>query len=217
MAGTVGGKRSSGVAWWQKLPQALQQQVSAHFYNKQEAAALPEGAKLMVADNNRQWASARVIGHSNGSVKVQWVGSGWGHLTYEVEHSDTFSLSKCSTPSLANKMAADVNQAIQQHKKPAKAKRVKTSSTEQQQQQAMEEASSSDDDDDVPFGQLNMYVKSADVASTDRTAHYYSEGMQLVLSTLLCACLPSALVILSFQHTTLAILLSVWIHVVYLC
>ena len=98
--------------------------MHSEFYSQQEAAALEVGTKLVAADDDMKWASAKVTGHTKCAVKLQWIG--WSHLTYEVEHSDTFSLSKCTTPARANQVAATLHQAINDHKKGAKSKRLKT-------------------------------------------------------------------------------------------
>ena len=98
---------ASGKRAWADTHFSTSVETDKLFYSRAEAEQLAVGITLCVADDAGRWASARVAGHDEEWLEVQWL-----HFqsTFFVRHDDAFSLSKCLTPALANKAALSIRE-----------------------------------------------------------------------------------------------------------
>eukprot|EP00656_Telonema_subtile_P003577 TRINITY_DN11626_c0_g1_i5.p1 TRINITY_DN11626_c0_g1~~TRINITY_DN11626_c0_g1_i5.p1 ORF type:complete len:783 (-),score=95.95 TRINITY_DN11626_c0_g1_i5:273-2621(-) len=94
------------------LSPEMQRKASKDFYTEEESPQIPIGTKLMVADPKGQWASARVVAHSDAGLTVQWTQKEWAKQTYVVPYNHGFSLSKCTSPTQANEAARKIREHI---------------------------------------------------------------------------------------------------------
>jgi len=108
-AGALPGRKSGPLS---DLSEEMQQRVSRDFYTEIESSEIPLGTRIMVADNKGQWAAAKIVGHSENHLTVQWTQQAWSHLTHQVKYDHDFSLSKCSTPTAAFESAKTIRHTV---------------------------------------------------------------------------------------------------------
>eukprot|EP00658_Telonema_sp_P-2_P021013 TRINITY_DN18337_c0_g2_i13.p1 TRINITY_DN18337_c0_g2~~TRINITY_DN18337_c0_g2_i13.p1 ORF type:complete len:793 (+),score=103.57 TRINITY_DN18337_c0_g2_i13:139-2517(+) len=94
------------------LEEVIDQMAQETFYSESEARELAIGAKIVIADNQQQWADAIVTGHSEDELLVEWTGP-WAGQKYKRRYDGDYKFSKAATPSQAHMDARKLRDKIQ--------------------------------------------------------------------------------------------------------